>query len=409
METINKLLYGVMLGAAVAVATTATAAATLQTHRVESPTPKTPETPEAARTSETSQTPEPRIVTFRFVPGRDMFYVPWGGNEAELSRLRTLVDEHRAAIVSGEMPIYVDGYSASMRLDERDIELAAVRANRVKSELISNGDLLENHFITTTHIEAYVAPDGLSYRDAVTVTLRIPAKPAPAAKPTPEPEKPAEPTGENRPEDTIVETPSEFVGVVEPQPQPQPQTQPEKLEKPSKPYCIAIRTNLLYDAFLLPTLGVEWRATRSLGIKLDGGVSYWGGNAKNNNGDRTQKIWFVNPEVRWYLLDNKRLYVGAAAAVGEYNIYKGMVGGLFSKEVGYQGRLWNAGATVGYQLKLTRAFSLDFNLGLGYTSSKYDSFRMTNGVRVAEAMGRSKNFWGPTQAGVNLVWTIGKR
>lgn len=46
----------------------------------------------------------------------------------------------------------------------------------------------------------------------------------------------------------------------------------------------ALRTNLLYDAFLLPTLGVEWRVNRNWGIKLDGSLSWWG-----SSSDKVQK------------------------------------------------------------------------------------------------------------------------
>lgn len=48
----------------------------------------------------------------------------------------------------------------------------------------------------------------------------------------------------------------------------------------------------------LPTLGVEWRVNENVGIKLDGSLSWWGGER-----DKVQKMWLVNPEVRWYLLD----------------------------------------------------------------------------------------------------------
>lgn len=44
---------------------------------------------------------------------------------------------------------------------------------------------------------------------------------------------------------------------------------------PAKPYSVAVRTNVLYDAMLLPTLGVEWRIDRNVGIKLDGSLSWW--------------------------------------------------------------------------------------------------------------------------------------
>jgi hypothetical protein len=174
--------------------------------------------------------------------------------------------------------------------------------------------------------------------------------------------------------------------------QPPRQTQPE----------FVLRTNLLYDALLLPTLGVEWRASRSVGVKLDFGGSYWG-----DEHGRVQKMWLLSPEVRWYLLQNKRLYVGAGANFGESNIYKGMPGSLISKDTGYQGSLRNAGVTVGYGLRLNRSLSLDFNLGLGCTRSEYDSFTIIDRVRVYKAKAQTKNFWGLTQTGINLMWTIG--
>ncbi|MDR2911170.1 MAG: hypothetical protein LBV47_07410, partial [Bacteroidales bacterium] len=42
-------------------------------------------------------------------------------------------------------------------------------------------------------------------------------------------------------------------------------------------FRLDVRTNLVYDAFLLPALGLEWRTDDdAFGIKLDGGYSYWG-------------------------------------------------------------------------------------------------------------------------------------
>ena len=171
---------------------------------------------------------------------------------------------------------------------------------------------------------------------------------------------------------------------------------------PSNPYCFAVRTNLLYDAFLMPTLGVEWRVNRHIGIKVDGSYGYWG-----DEHGKVQKAWLVSPEVRWYLLDSKRFYLGLGANVSEYNIYQGMLGGLFSDDTGYQGKLYGGGLTVGYQLPLSDSFTIDFNLGLGYTGFEYDSFNVTNETRVYKERDQTKNFWGPTQAGISLVWTIG--
>ncbi|OKZ14960.1 MAG: hypothetical protein BHV81_16760 [Butyricimonas synergistica] len=304
------------------------------------------------------------LYVFRFVTENDMFYIPWRGNDSELARLVETVAVHRDGILAGRVPVAVDGWCTSFPDRATNLRVAATRSNRVKSELILRAALKENCFVTHNHAEAYEGE-----KDIVTVILRIPAKMRQTA--------------------------------VQQQPE-QPSSEVLPMVSQSETYRFALRTNLLYDAMLLPTLGVEWRVNRDWSVKLDGSLSGWG-----SNRDKVQKIWLLNPEVRWYLLRDRRFYVGASGSYGEYNIYKYPVGSLFSKDTGYQGSLWSAGVTVGYQLCLSRHFSVDFNLGLGYARSKYDSFGMTDGVRVSKERDKSKNFFGPTQAGISLVWTFG--
>ena len=332
------------------------------------------------------------LYVFRFVAENDMFYIPWRGNDSELARLVETVTAHRDGILAGQIPVAVDGWCTSYPDRETNLRTAATRSNRVKSELILRAALKENCFVTHNHAEAYEGE-----KDIVTVILRIPAKTT------------VKETVPAQTKDTVTVSVARETEKKEPNGQTAVQQQPEQpLSEPlpvvSQPetYRFALRTNLLYDAFLLPTLGVEWRVNRGWGVKLDGSLSWWG-----SNSDKVQKVWLLNPEVRWYLLRDRRFYVGASGSYGEYNIYKYPVGSLFSKDTGYQGTLWSAGVTVGYQLCLSRHFSVDFNLGLGYTRSKYDSFGMTDGVRVSNEKDQSKNFFGPTQAGISLVWTIG--
>lgn len=336
---------------------------------------------------------EEKTATFRFVAGDNMFYIPWSGNDAELERLCAMVDEYRTEIAAGAMPVYVDGYCASLPTVKENLRTAFVRANRVKSELIMQKGLKEADFITKNYARAYH-----DSKDIVVVTLRIPAKETP---------KPQEAVQE---EPRKEEPPMEVVSRPEAEPQPAQEPVAEAAFEPLavqpaisvKPYTLAVRSNLLYDALLLPTLGVEWRVNENIGIKLDGSLSWWGSET-----DKVQKMWILNPEVRWYLLDNKHFYVGVSGSYGQYNIYKYPLGNLLKDDTGYQGSIWGAGVTVGYQLYLSRCFSVDFNLGLGYTHSEYDSFTIIDKVRVTKERNQSKNFWGPTQAGISLVWTIG--
>lgn len=352
-----------------------------------------------------------KTATFKFVQGDDMFYIPWSGNGAELERLYALVEEYRTQIAAGAMPVYVDGYCASLPTSKENLTTAFVRANRVKSELILSKGLTEANFITNNYARAYH-----NNKDMVVVTLRIPAKEEPdTARLERERREQAErerlaqaererlaaerAAAEREAAERAERERAEAERIAREQAE---RERAEQAAVPAKPYCFAVRTNVLYDAFLLPTLGVEWRINRNIGIKLDGSLAWWG-----NEKEKVQKMWVLNPEVRWYLLRDKRFYVGASANYGTYNIYKYPLGGMLSKDTGYQGDLWGAGVTVGYQLYLSRSFSVDFNLGLGYTRFDYDTFGIPDGVRVYKERDRTKNFWGPTQAGISLVWTIG--
>lgn len=75
------------------------------------------------------------VVIFRFHPGEDMF--TRAGNEAELERLYVLIDNHKAEIAENKIPVQVDGYCASLPTEKENLHIAFIRANRVKSELIT--------------------------------------------------------------------------------------------------------------------------------------------------------------------------------------------------------------------------------------------------------------------------------
>ena len=105
--------------------------------------------------------------TFRFVPQKDMFYVPWNGNDTELARLLECIENSKATIFDGKLPLLVDGYCNSLGGEAENLATAKIRANRVKSELITRAKIKEENFITHNH-----ATGG----DFVIVRLTVPAK-----------------------------------------------------------------------------------------------------------------------------------------------------------------------------------------------------------------------------------------
>ena len=298
--------------------------------------------------------------TFRFVPQKDMFYVPWNGNDTELARLLECIEKNKATILDGKLPLYVDGYCNSLGSEAENLATAKIRANRVKSELIIRAEIKEENFITRNH-----ATEG----DFVTVRMTVPIKETAATDADTEARRKAE---EARP-NTLTDTPSET--------------------KITNDYHLSLRANLLRWATLTPDLGLEWRICPSLGIAVNGSWTSWTWSDK----DRRYALWEVAPEVRYYMGEKKAWYLGAMFKAGQFN-YK-------LSETGKQGDLMGGDITAGYQLRLNKALDLDFNLGLGYLNADYEKYEVIDGVRVRRGNG-TKDWWGPINAGVTLVWKI---
>ena len=342
--------------------------------------------------------------TFRFVSQKDMFYVPWNGNDTELARLLECIENSKATIFDGKLPLLVDGYCNSLGGEAENLATAKIRANRVKSELITRAKIKEENFITHNH-----ATEG----DFVIVRLTVPAKETAAmeaeARRRAEAERletetraeqerraeeqrkaeearlAAEPTVAGRRErqkaeaekdalqNTLAGTPSET--------------------KITNDYHLSLRANLLRWATLTPDLGLEWRICPSWGIAVNGSWTSWTWSDK----DRRYALWEVAPEIRYYMGEKKAWYLGAMFKAGQFN-YK-------LSETGKQGDLMGGGITAGYQLRLNKALALDFNLGLGYLNADYEKYEVIDGVRVRRG-NETKDWWGPINAGVTLVWKL---
>ena len=320
---------------------------------------------------------------FRFVPQKDMFYVPWKGNDTELARLLEYIENNKATILDGKLPLLVDGYCNSQSSEVKNLATAKIRANRVKSELIIRAKIKEENFITHNH-----ATEG----DFVTVRLTVPVKEtavtdaeAEARRKAEEARLAAEPTVAGRRErqkaeaekaaqqNTLADTPSET--------------------KITTDYHLSLRANLLRWATLTPDLGLEWRICPSCGIAVNGSWTSWTWSDK----DRRYALWEVAPEIRYYMGEKKAWYLGAMFKAGQFN-YK-------ITETGKQGDLMGGGITTGYQLRLNKALTLDFNLGFGYLNADFEKYEVIDGVRV-RCGNETKNWCGPINAGVTLVWKL---
>ena len=329
--------------------------------------------------------------TFRFVPQKDMFYVPWNGNDTELARLLECIESNKATILDGKLPLYVDGYCNSLGSETENLATAKIRANRVKSELIIRAEIKEENFITRNH-----ATEG----DFVTVRMTVPVKETAATDAEAEARRKAEAEARRKAEAERLEAEkrAEQERLAEEQrkaEEARPNTladTPSETKTPTD-YHLSLRANLLRWATLTPDLGVEWRICPSWGIAVNGSWTSWTWSDK----DHRYALWEVAPEVRYYMGEKKAWYLGAMFKAGQFN-YK-------LSETGKQGDLMGGGITAGYRLRLNKALDLDFNLGLGYLNADYEKYEVIDGVRVRRG-NETKDWWGPINAGVTLVWKI---
>lgn len=344
--------------------------------------------------------------TFRFVSQKDMFYVPWNGNDTELARLLECIENSKATIFDGKLPLLVDGYCNSLGGEAENLATAKIRANRVKSELITRAKIKEENFITHNHATG---------DDFVIVRLTVPVKETAATDAEAEARRRAE--AERLETETRVEQErlaeeqrkaEEARLAAEPTVAGRRERQKAEAEKaalqntlagtPSETkitndYHLSLRANLLRWATLTPDLGVEWRICPSWSIAVNGSWTSWTWSDK----DRRYALWEVAPEIRYYMGEKKAWYLGAMFKAGQFN-YK-------LSETGKQGDLMGGGITTGYQLRLNKALDLDFNLGLGYLNVDFEKYEVIDDVRVRRG-NETKNWCGPINAGVTLVWKL---
>ena len=96
------------------------------------------------------------LYIFHFMPGRDMFYVPWHGNGEAFDRLAAAVEQCRPQLEAGEMYLNVSSYAATGNANTDPARMAYLRNSRVKSALIQRLHLKERMFVTDhTFTEPY--------------------------------------------------------------------------------------------------------------------------------------------------------------------------------------------------------------------------------------------------------------
>lgn len=161
---------------------------------------------------------------------------------------------------------------------------------------------------------------------------------------------------------------------------------------------VALKTNLLYWATSTPNIGVEVGLGKQLTLDVSGNYNPW------TFGDKGKlQHWLVQPELRFWTCERfSGHFIGIHAHYADYDI-----GRIEMFNIGtdrYKGNLYGAGISYGYQWILGNRWNLEATIGIGYARLKYDKYDC--GQCDPVKTGVTKNYFGPTKAGVTLVFII---
>ena len=224
-----------------------------------------------------------------------------------------------------------------------------------------------------------------SVRNASAILVTIRKKNEPAPEPQPEP---------------VVEEPK----------QPEPVIQPEPVVDTKQPAYFAIKTNMLYDALLVPNVGVEFSLGKRWSVAADWMYGWW----SRNKSHRYWRIYGGGISLRKYfgaMAAEKPLqghHIGINAQMLTYDIEFGGKGYMGGKP---GGTLWDrmnytVGAEYGYSMPVARRLNIDFSLAAGYMGGRYYEYTPLDGHYVWQAT-KNRKWIGPTKVEVSLVWLLG--
>lgn len=166
-----------------------------------------------------------------------------------------------------------------------------------------------------------------------------------------------------------------------------------------------LKINLLYGfATLTPNLAFEIGLGRRTSLDIAGSHNPWRLNTSRAD-NRKMVHTVIKPEFRYWLCERfNGHFFGLHGFYWRYNVSDYKVPLLFKKEYQYNGHAVGLGLSYGYTWMWTRRWGMEFNAGVGVAFMNY---KKKECQLCAPSLGReSKTYFGPTSAGIKLIWTI---
>ncbi len=177
------------------------------------------------------------------------------------------------------------------------------------------------------------------------------------------------------------------------------------------PFYMAVKTNMLYDALLVPNVGVEFYLGRGLSLGADWMYGWWKKDRAHwywraYGGGVTLRKWFGRRAAAKPLTGH---HVGLFALVQTFDFEtggRGYMGGRPGGDI-FDRACFGGGVEYGYSLPVRRRLNIDFTAGIGYLGGRYHEYVPQDGCYVWQST-RKLRYFGPTRVEVSLVWLIGR-
>ncbi|WP_018464083.1 DUF3575 domain-containing protein [Segatella paludivivens] len=135
-----------------------------------------------------------------------------------------------------------------------------------------------------------------------------------------------------------------------------------------KAQYIALKSNLIYDAIAVPSLGAEVRIDSIYTVAVSGTYCPF-----SFASDRKWKNWSVRPEVRrWFRKSFNGPFVGTELFYGYFNASRVPFIGLKNRRG--EGCFIGGGITAGWHKILSPHWGLEFSIAAGYVHVSYDKY-----------------------------------
>lgn len=183
-----------------------------------------------------------------------------------------------------------------------------------------------------------------------------------------------------------------------------------EMEIPHKSFHMALKTNMLFDALLIPNISAEFYLGSRMSVYGEWMYAWWDSYPRNRfwrtyGGDVGFRYWLGRKAKSRPLSGH---HIGIYGGILTFDIELGGNGYMGGKP---GGTLWdrfmvNTGIEYGFSMPVAKRLNIDFSIGIGYMGGRYIRyFPFDNDYYRDKEF--QMHYWGPTKAEITLVWLLG--